>query len=148
MEAREPGPIRTPESKRGITNRISSPYQTPNQKDRLHSPKISSDPVKQAVESKERRAAANRKAVERRLALELSECTFKPAISKKSLNIASYARSSWPSLHEPKSVKSQEEMKPVAPEPTIDPYSKILCEQHDRSGPIHDRLMSYGERIR
>jgi hypothetical protein len=106
--------------------------------------------VKQAVEKKERRIAASKKAQERRQALELSECTFKPAISKKSQNIGNSARSSWPSLHEPKiiKVKVEEDAKDPGAEPVIDPYSRILCEQHDRSGPVHDRLMSYGERIR
>jgi hypothetical protein len=113
-------------------------------------PKVSTNPVIQAEERKERRLAANKKAIERRQVLELSECTFKPAMSKRSMKIGSLARASWPSLHEPKVMKatSVKADKEVVPEPTIDPYSEILCEQHDRSGPIHDRLMSYGERIR
>ena len=149
----EPGQEKLPVTKRGISNRISSPYQTPRAKllngETKCSPKISSDPVKEAEDRKERRLAANKKAMEKRQAMELSECTFKPAISKKSLKIGGSARSSWPSLHEPKVISTvSQEPKHVVPEPTIDPYSRILCEQHDRSGPIHDRLMSYGERIR
>jgi hypothetical protein len=145
--------LRTPREKRGITQRISAspshqsqPSPRPSPSD---SPSISSDPVKQAVERKERRIVACKKSQERRQVLELSECTFKPAISKNSLNIGSSARSSWPSLHEPKIIKvKEEETKDLGAEPIIDPYSRLLCEKHDRSGPVHDRLMSYGERIR
>jgi hypothetical protein len=46
-----------------------------------------------------------------------------------------------------KSFKEEATKDPGA-EPVIDPYSRILCEKHDRSGPVHDRLMSYRERIR
>ena len=149
-----PGSALTPREKRGKAQHISAspPHhsvRTPRASP-CDSPIISSDPVKQAVERKERRIAASKRAQERRQVLELSECTFKPTISKKSQNIGSSARSSWPSLHEPKiiKVKVEEETKDPGAEPVIDPYSRLLCEQHDRSGPVHDRLMSYGERIR
>jgi hypothetical protein len=128
----------------GIMKRITStPKQTPRRnlvdgESRESFPKVSTNPVIQAEERKERRLAAKKKAIERRQVLELSEWTFMPAMSKRSVKIGSLARASWPSLHEPKVMKatSVKADKEVVPEPTIDPYSEILCEQHDRSGPI------------
>ena len=115
------------------------------------SPRLAAaDPVRDAVALKERRLEAQRKVIERRQGEALAQCTFRPVICQRSLELAAYGARSRPSLHEPRvfQCKSEEEGPELAASPLIDPKSRLLCERQNRDGPVHNRLLSYGDQVR
>jgi hypothetical protein len=58
------------------------------------------DATSAAIAEKEKRQAANEEAMARRKAKELEECTFKPSLSRKSLDLLAHSKRERPALHE------------------------------------------------
>lgn len=77
-----------------------------------HRPKFTGkdyDPTAAAREEKERRERRHKTAMENKQAKELAECTFKPAVSRKSVELLQETGKERPSLHTPN--KSPSRMK-------------------------------------
>ena len=59
------------------------------------------DPTAAAREEKERRELRHKAAMEKRLAKEFAECTFKPTVSRRSVEMLQTMHKERPSLHTP-----------------------------------------------
>lgn len=59
------------------------------------------DPTAAAREEKERRELRHRAAMEKKQAKEFAECTFKPTVSRKSVEMLQTTHKERPSLHTP-----------------------------------------------
>ena len=102
---------------------------------KLFDPKI-------ALAMKEKLMTAHQRAMERKEAQELSECTFHPAITRRSQEIVAAKPHLLGSLYEPKTPPVQHIEERV---PEINPVSRALASQRERTGPIHERLIKFAE---
>jgi len=108
------------------------------------------DPTAAAREEKERRELRHKTAMEKKQAKEQAECTFRPAVSRKSVELLQQTQKERPSLHSPVKTPSRQAYKGpnVQGKPQISEVSRAMMASKDRTGPIYERLISEGEELR
>ena len=79
------------------------------------------DPTAAAREEKERRERRHKAAMEKKQEKELAGCTFKPAVSRKSVELCNSTQKERPSLHSP--VKTPSRMTYKGPETQVCTYA-------------------------
>eukprot|EP00802_Teleaulax_amphioxeia_P009071 Tamp_09087.p1 GENE.Tamp_09087~~Tamp_09087.p1 ORF type:complete len:486 (+),score=122.48 Tamp_09087:39-1460(+) len=108
------------------------------------------DPTAAAREEKERREKRHKEAMEKKERKEMESCTFKPAVSRRSMELLQTVQKDRPSLHSP--VRTPSRMSYKGPElqgkPEISEVSKALAAGKDRQGPIYERLISEGVELK
>lgn len=104
-----------------------------------------------ALAFQEERKQAALHAKKRREEQELSKCTFSPSVDSRSSRLVERgAGSQRPALHTPRerSVGWEPEEEPlVKSASSMCEVSKALVKMSGRSGPIHERLIAYGEDV-
>ena len=130
------------EVKAGNENKIDFVKSVSSSKSQeLNSEKGNKFDAKLILESKEKREAAHAKAIERRIEREMEACTFKPALNRKSIEIAAEKGHKFTPIAER---RSKEPLTPAEASPTppmINANSRAIAERKERSGPVHDRLL-------
>lgn len=98
----------------------------------------------------EKKQQLKEEAIARRLKKELQECTFKPALSRKSMDMLAQSKKERPALHERGERKSAAAslVDTVPSSPAIDERSRKLAAAKQRSGPVYARLLEAGEEIK
>jgi hypothetical protein len=104
------------------------------------------DPTAAAREERERRERRHKAAMEKKEQKELEACTFKPTVSRRSMELLQTVQKDRPSLHSPVRTPSRMSYKgeEVKGKPEISEVSRALVAGKDRQGPIYERLLSEG----
>ena len=123
---------------------------------RRHAPLMSTgltgkgyDPTKAAREERDRREKRHQEAMAKREEKERAACTFKPAVSRRSVELLQTVHKERPALHSPFShrtpAKGSYKGQIAQGKPQISEVSKMLVAARDRQGPIYERLIQEGE---